>query len=318
MNQQSREPLSREPVAHTTNQPTRSGIGDLVPSMKYRSTGFNNLPGLLKVVWFLVLIVLPGILWPGGTQSRSVDQDTVPASGEQVVSEIESPVVVVASTSWTAGFAYLAGAQDVHILAPIDLRHPPEYELRPSDMVRVSEADVIIFGGYERMVGRLIEASQNQGAIALEVATTYTREMLEQGVMAIAQVLGTESTAQTNLEDLFGFMDQWAEELRSLGLQDTSVVAHQFQRQLLEDLGVRVVASFGPGPLEAQTIGRIRDLNPGLLVDNWHNPVAQPLAEVLPGVPVVELINFPGTLDATRIPDVFRFNRNAILEALKD
>jgi zinc transport system substrate-binding protein len=297
-------------------QAARYGIGEFQKSKNYTSAGFKHLSVLLRVSWLFVLVLAPGILWSGGTQSQSVDRDPIPV--DQTVSEVESPVVVVASTSWTAGFAYLAGAQDIHILAPIDLRHPPEYELRPSDMVRVSQADVIIFGGYERMVGRLIEASQNHGAIALEVATTYTREMLEQGVMAIAQVLGTETSARENLDKLFVFMDQWAEELTSLGLQETSVVAHQFQRQLLEDLGVKVVASFGPGPLEAQTIGRIRDLNPGLLVDNWHNPVAQPLSEVLPGVPVVELINFPGTLGADRIPDVFRFNRNAILEALKE
>ena len=36
---------------------------------------------------------------------------------------------VVASTSWAAAFADIAGADEVESIAPVNLRHPPEYEL---------------------------------------------------------------------------------------------------------------------------------------------------------------------------------------------
>ncbi len=44
---------------------------------------------------------------------------------------------VVATTPWTAAFALAAGVENVRVLAPYEMQHPPEYELRASDVVRV-------------------------------------------------------------------------------------------------------------------------------------------------------------------------------------
>ena len=61
-----------------------------------------------------------------------------------------APFRVVASTSWTAAFARAAGATDIVTIAPMELRHPPEYEIKPSDLAAVAAARFLVHSGYER------------------------------------------------------------------------------------------------------------------------------------------------------------------------
>ena len=58
-------------------------------------------------------------------------------------------VTVVATTSWTAAYAMAAGAADVYVLAPYEMVHPSEYELRPGDIARLNSSRLIILSiGY--------------------------------------------------------------------------------------------------------------------------------------------------------------------------
>ncbi|MFW5858350.1 MAG: hypothetical protein ACOCX4_10755, partial [Planctomycetota bacterium] len=70
--------------------------------------------------------------------------------------------------------------------------------------------------------------------------------------MKIAAGLGTEEAARRNLAELRDFFDAWRREIREYGLHEAPVVVHGFQAELMGDLGVNIVGSFGPGPLEAQ------------------------------------------------------------------
>jgi len=233
--------------------------------------------------------------------------------GAQVPSSPETQSLnLVASIPWVAGFAFLAGAEEVRVLAPYEMRHPPEYEIRPSDLVAVGEAEVVLYAGYERMAERLLEASENTTAVRVQVTTTHTREMLTSGVRAIAQALETQEVAEKNLEQLLAFFDSWQAEMAAMGLDSSPVVAHVFQQQMLEDLGVRVVGTFGPGPVEPAKIAELVGFQPVLVVDNWHNEVAGGLSEVLPEVPVVSFVNSPGHEGTRTLPEVFRYNRDLL------
>jgi len=53
-----------------------------------------------------------------------------------------------------------------------------------------------------------------------------------------------------------------------------------------------------------------------LVVDNWHNEVAQPFRETLPGVPIVSFINFPGHGGTRTLLEVLSYNRSALREGL--
>ncbi len=222
---------------------------------------------------------------------------------------------VLATTPWTAAFARVAGAEEVELLAPYEMRHPPEYELRGTDLRRVEEADLVVYAGYETMMERLRRALGESNVSSVQITTVHTMETIEESVMKIAGALGTEAAARRNVAELREFFDAWRREVRGFGLHEAPVIVHEFQAALMGDLGVNVVGSFGPGPLEAQQIVRLSRSGAGVVIDNWHNEVAQPLKETMPGVPVVSFVNFPGHGGTRTMLDVLRYNRAALREA---
>lgn len=228
----------------------------------------------------------------------------------------EAQQQVLATTPWTAAFARVAGAQEVDLLAPYEMRHPPEYELRATDLRRIEEADLVVYAGYERMIERLQRSLGDGNVSSVQITTVHTMETLEKSAMSIAAALGTEEAARRNLAEIEEFFADWRRELASFGLDEAPVIVHGFQAALMGDLGVNVVGTFGPGPLEAQQIARLSGSDPVVIIDNWHNQVAQPLTETLPGVSVASFVNFPGHEGTRTILDVLRYNRRMLREAL--
>jgi len=224
---------------------------------------------------------------------------------------------VIASTSWTGAFAQVAGAEDVRVLAPFDLTHPPEYELRPSDIRAVGQADFVIYAGYETMVERLLATAENSDTQPIQITTVHARPVMRASVMKIAEALGTVDTAEERLDELFGVLDDWQSELEGYGLHDVPVVAHFHQRALAESLGMNVVGVFGPAPLEARQIDEISRLDPSLIIDNGHNPIATPLEETTDAT-ITVWYNFPGTGGTRTLLDIFAYNRNDLRSALAD
>lgn len=223
---------------------------------------------------------------------------------------------VVATTPWTAAFALAAGVEDVHVLAPYQLRHPPEYELRATDVVRVQDADLLIFGGYEAMMGRLGAAIGGDSPRMVRIATDYSRATLNGSVRAIAELAGTTVEAEEHLTELMAFLDGWRDQIAATGLTDRAIAVHAFQLPLVRDLGVEPDAVFGPGPLTARQIDQITRLEPALIIDVWHNESASPLRETLPNAVFVSLINFPGRDGTRTLLDVLDHNRSALAEAI--
>ncbi len=215
---------------------------------------------------------------------------------------------VVASTAWTGAFARVAGAEDVHVLAPFDLSHPPEYELRPSDVGTVINADIAIYAGYENMVQRLVEAANRSDAETVQIQTIHSVPIIRRSVLAIARVLGTEAVARVNLAELVDYLDSWSREVASYGYDMQPVVVHFHQQALARQLGMNVVGVFGPTPLAARQIDEFTQMDPLLIIDNGHNPVAAPLVETT-GADVAVWYNFPGTQGTRTLTDIFELNR---------
>lgn len=218
---------------------------------------------------------------------------------------------VVASTAWTAAFAQAAGADNVRVLAPYDLAHPPEYELRPSDLGAIMNADLVIYAGYETMVPRLVDAAGDAGARTVQIQTVHSMAIMRRSIGAIAAELGTEAQAQERLGELAGYLSRWSEEVTDLGYAGVPVAVHFHQQALARELGMNVVAVFGPAPLEARQIDDITQAGPALIIDNGHNPIASPIAETTQA-DVSVWYNFPGVEDTRTLLDVFRLNRSAL------
>lgn len=223
---------------------------------------------------------------------------------------------VVASTAWTGAFASAAGAEDIAVLAPFDLAHPPEYELRPSDIRTIANADLVIYAGYENMVERLLEAAGGGEATALQIQTVHSLPVLTSSIMAIAKELGTEAEASATLDSIRELFSAWRVEVAGYALGARPVAVHFHQQALARELGMNVVAVFGPAPLEAREIDEITKAEPVLIIDNGHNPVAAPIAETTEA-PVAVWYNFPG-IDGTRtLFDIFELNRRRLARAME-
>lgn len=235
------------------------------------------------------------------------------AAAPAAEAETNGDARVVATTSWTAAFAYAAGVEDVRVLAPMELRHPPEYELRPSDIAAVSNAQVVLFAGYERMVEKLRDAVGGQdGPSLLQITTDYSMDTVSASVTKIADAMGTSAAAKRSIEAIERSYAEWRSEIAELGLLGTPVVVHMFQKPLLEELGAEIVGVFGPAPLEARQIAELSTAGAKLIVDNFHNDVGVPLRETMKDVPVAVFINFPGAEDTRTLMDVLEYNRSEL------
>jgi hypothetical protein len=224
-------------------------------------------------------------------------------------------VRVVATTSWTAALATAAGARDVLTIAPSDLRHPAEYDMKPSDVAAINGADLVVSTGFEVMAKRLAEAAGSRRIRILQVDADYSLATLRRSILAIAAVTGTEAEARASIGALEQFMGSWKEELRAQGLAGAPVIVHLFQQPLARELGFTVAGVFGPAPLEAAQINRLSAQNAALVIDNWHNEVAAPLRETVRNARFASLINFPGPDGTMTLLDVLADNRKRLASA---
>ena len=222
---------------------------------------------------------------------------------------------VVATNTWTAAFARAAGIQDVVTLAPAELRHPAEYELKASDVAALKGADLIVSTGFEVMAARLAEAAGSQNIRIIQIDADYTLSIMRSSLLKLADAAGTLPQARASIAALEEFEASWKEELRARGLAGAPILVHVFQRPLMEELGFTVKGVFGPAPLEAAQIARLSREKVSLVVDNWHNEVAAPLRETLPRVPYASLINFPGPDGTATLLDVMADNRKRLAAA---
>ena len=223
---------------------------------------------------------------------------------------------VVATTPWTAAFALAAGVRDVHVLAPYEMRHPPEYELRATDVVRAQNADLLVFGGYEAMMSRLRDAIGGDSPRMVQIRTDHARATIAESVMTIALLTGTVGDARTNVAEIVAFLDDWRSELAGSRVHDVPVVVHAFQQPIVRELGIEPVGVFGPGPLSARQISELTQSRPALVVDVWHNEAAAPLRETVPNATFVSLINFPGSGGTRTLMDVLQHKRQALAAAV--
>lgn len=199
---------------------------------------------------------------------------------------------VLATNAWTAAFVRMAGGQ-ADLLAPADMVHPPEYELKTSDVIKIRDADFLVFAGYEVLMKTVFESFKKPEDQMIQITTSYDPGILEQSVMAIAEKTGTVSTARRNIEKYRELISHAQDQLKEAGLYGRNVLVNFYQLPLARALGFNILGVFGPQPLKPGDISKLARLSPDLILDNIHNPMAAPLEEIL-GKKAILLINFPG------------------------
>ncbi len=201
---------------------------------------------------------------------------------------------VVASTSWVAAFAAMAGATDITVIAPNNLQHPPDYDPKASDLAAVADADFILLAGFEGFADRLKEAAGSDATVEV-VATEYFPDALEVEVLRLAGVMGLdEHEAEHNVEH---YREHWAEEstrvTEALSGPAAVVVSHTFTGVWAALAGLDVAGTFGPAPLTPTDVAALVDLAPTVVLENVHMPAGADLVEAT-GATKLDMTNFPG------------------------
>ena len=222
---------------------------------------------------------------------------------------------VAATNSWTAAYCRAAGIEDVRILAPVNLQHPPDYELRPSDIPALMDADIIVFAGYEGMMDRIRSSIAGTETELLQISTGYSPAVIAESVNLIAAAAGTEDRAAENLTLIDEAWETAETRIQEAGLNWKKAAVHFHQGPFAWTVGLFEVASFGPPPPGPKLITEIAESGAELILDNWHNPIAAPLTEVLPEAVVVTLINFPGPYGTEDLADVILMNAEILVSA---
>jgi len=215
---------------------------------------------------------------------------------------------VVATTGWTAAYALAAGANNVSVLAPYEMVHPSEYELRPGDISRLTSARLVIYAGYEVMVNQIKTGLKIPEENLLVITTSYNADEMEESIMHIASRLGTEEAAIENIREIRQLMSDGRIALQQKGIDMKPALVHFFQKSIAEELGINIVSVFGPAPPEPKLILEMTKTNALMIIDNAHNPAGGSIKETLPDANYELLMNFPGMYDTRTIADAIRYN----------
>lgn len=220
---------------------------------------------------------------------------------------------VVASTSWVAAVAKLAGAKNISVLAPNSVIHPPDYDPKPSDLATLADADLVLLAGFEGFAKRMTEAVGSTARIS-SVALMFDPAILGPEVMDFAAILGTTDVATSNLAAYTAAYTSAAEELKAkLGGSSQVVVSHAFVAEWAGFAGWTTAGTFGPKPLTAGDIAALSGMKPTVVLENSHMPGGEPIADAT-GAKFISLVNFPG--DDLDLASVVKKNADAIAEAL--
>ena len=215
---------------------------------------------------------------------------------------------VIATTSWTAAYAIAAGATDVTVLAPYEMVHPSEYELRPGDIGRLTKSNMIVYAGYEVMVDQIKAGLKIPEEKMVKISTSYNFAEVEASVMLIAKRLGTELIAKKNLEEIKQLLLKGHDDVHKKGLDRQPVLVHFFQESFAREIGIIPAMIFGPAPPEPKQILEMARTRAVLILDNAHNPVGGSMKEILNNGEYKLLLNFPGLNQTRTIADVIRYN----------
>jgi len=204
----------------------------------------------------------------------------------------EEKIIVVASTSWTGAIAEAAGADEVRILAPFELKHPPEYDYRPSDIAQLRSARLLVYGGYEPFVKRLaIAAGFPQGDL-VAIMTSNDPDNLKKQARLLAEKMGTQKREAAWEKALDKILADIQKQAKKNKISQKRVLVQKYQIPLVKWLGFDVIGVFNTEELSPNKVMEYAMMKPDMVIDNFHNPQGKPIAEIAK-CDYVAIINFP-------------------------
>lgn len=235
------------------------------------------------------------------------------AQGVRVQQELP---VYTASTAWTVGFAQLGGLDDIKNIAPADLNHPPEYEILPQDINAIVHSKLFIYAGYEVMMETLSKTLISKDKL-IKIKTKNDLKNVKSVAKQISEIAGTQEISEQRVAEYEKMIIAARASVKELGLDKLRCLLNFHQAPFAKDLGLNVVQTFGPGPLTPQNIKDSHDNHYDLIIDNVHNILSGPLAEVSPTSKVIIWRNFPDNVAPNAFYNMIDENINILLDIAK-
>jgi hypothetical protein len=234
-------------------------------------------------------------------------------SDDTGVSGAERGVRIIASTSWVAAIAEAAGAENVRVLAPVELRHPPEYELRPSDLREAGKADIILYAGWEMFAPRLADSAGGANTRIITVNAVNDPPSVIAEVRRLSALFGTGEKAEKWIASYRALAGELREKVMAAWPVPLAAV-NEAQEDFARWLGFEITGVAGPGELSPPAVLQLVRTSPVVVIDNYHNPLLAAAAESAK-VPLVECVNFPGRDGTRSMEDVLRYNAELLINA---
>ncbi len=249
---------------------------------------------------------------------------------------VENKPIVVASTSVLASIVEdLAGdkVRVVYMVSPSMC--PGHYDVKPGDVVTISEARLVLYHGFEPWVKELIGAVNStgswNGSLVRISGNWNTPDSLKKLYIRVAEALkdslGIDVSAR--LEKCLKKIDEVAEELKNIArennFENKPVVVMLWQKPFVEYLGFKIVATYGPpeklSPKDISIIEENATRNHAILViDNMQSgtELGSKIARDIGAVHVV-LINFPDSVrGVNNVTQMMLYNAKLLAEAVHD
>lgn len=201
--------------------------------------------------------------------------------------------MVVATSSWEAALAKAAGAKNVQYIVPASIRHAPDYDLKPSDLTKVADADYVLYASFEPFAGKVKEAVGSKAKL-VEVNLDNDPATTEAAVTKLGKLFGTGQAAGNWNAKFDAQRKKLAEQVKSSwpGGKQPVVVAQVFTTWAAKLAGAQLAGTYGPDQVTPAQLSKLSAEKPAFVLDNENMSTGT----VLPGSGAKQLniVNYPG------------------------
>ena len=167
----------------------------------------------------------------------------------------------------------------------------------------------IAFAPREAIEGRFLEGCNRENFALAHDISAYSFAALMRGAAPLMKGRNAAALALTYLGAVKAIPNY-----NTMGLAKASLEAAI--RYLAADLGFTVAETFGPEAVTANQIANAKTGGCDIIIDNVHNPVGSPLAEVAPNAAYIVWRNFPDKVERNALLHVIRENIASLMKAM--
>ena len=167
----------------------------------------------------------------------------------------------------------------------------------------------IAFAPREAIEGRFLDGCTRENFALAHDISAYSFAALMRGAAPLMKGRNAAALALTYLGAVKAIPNY-----NTMGLAKASLEAAI--RYLAADLGFTVAETFGPEAVTANQIANAKTGGCDIIIDNVHNPVGSPLAEVAPNAAYIVWRNFPDKVERNALLHVIRENIASLMKAM--